>query len=422
MPGAAAIHLLACDRGPTGPEPLGNVTQTDGGSRHDAGAGSWQTALVDPEVDWSAQLSLLVDPAGTPHIAYTAAEPGEPMTLRHAWSGSDAVFQRELVDQYGRGRNKAWVHGSNALRLVYDNISYSTVDFDAVRDSSGSWTVDINEVIDGSAGASALWRDGRLVLAYLTAVRGVEYPGYDPFMVFRQGVVVDDVPLPTEWTKLTTEAVTPHLSLAADSAGTVHVLYTAPVDDFTRYPPSGGELVAYTVRYAKVQDGAWSEPELLSPAAGYYEGLSIAVDAEDHVHATFATLGSLDGGESGLLTPAFAITYLRRASGASAWERDAVPERGPVSLARGAFAVSQAGEAHWVYCRLRERQPGLCQGLSHARWTNGTWSNEEIQSGCELLGPSALALGPEGSIHVAIVGCQRDLEYARHAALAPSRP
>jgi hypothetical protein len=173
-----------------------------------------------------------------------------------------------------------------------------------------------------------------------------------------------------------------------------------------------------TARYAKLQDGAWSEPEALAPAAGYYEGLSIAVDSGDNVHATFATLGSFADAESGLLTPAFAISYLRRAAGASSWERDVVPETGPVSLKRGSFALSQTGEAHWVYCLLRERQPGLCRGLSYARWTNGAWSNEELQSGCELLGPSALALGPDDSIHVAYLNCERDLEYARHAAFA----
>ena len=414
---AAAINTAGCGREGTGRQPLGTVMQTDGESREDAGANSWQTSMVDPEVDWSAQISLMVDPAGTSHIAYSAYEPGGPMTPRHAWSGSGA-FQIELVDTYGRGRNKAWVPGSDALRLVYDDIAYGGINFYASRAADGVWTVDVNEVVDGSAGATALWRERRLVLAYLTAARGVEYPGYDPFQVLRQGVVVDDVSLPTQWTKLTTEAVTPRLSLAADSGGTVHVLYTAPVDDFTEYPPGGDELVPYTVRYAKVQDGMWSEPEALGSGAGYYEGLSIAVDGDDNVHATFATLGTFADAEVGLITPSFAITYLRRAPGAGPWERDVVPETGPVTLERGSFALSQTGEAHWVYCRLRERRPGLCQGLSYARWTNGAWLNDEIQSGCELLGPSSLALGPDGSIHVAYVGCERDLEYARHAVFA----
>lgn len=147
------------------------------------------------------------------------------------------------MDQRGVGLNKALVPSSDTLVLVYDDIAYRGTSFQAVRESSGSWTVETNDVVDTSAGATALWRDGRLVLGYLTAVRGIEYPGYDPFQVLRQGVVVDDVPLPTEWTKLTTEAVTPFLSLAADSGGTIHVLYTAPVDDFTQYPPGGDELV-----------------------------------------------------------------------------------------------------------------------------------------------------------------------------------
>src|SRR5690349_2930704 len=89
----------------------------------DAGSGIWQSQATGEGPLSTSDLAVTVDSSNLPHIAYSITDGGS--RVRHAWATASG-FASELVDEYGRGRRKAWVRNSADLLLVYDGVSYST--------------------------------------------------------------------------------------------------------------------------------------------------------------------------------------------------------------------------------------------------------------------------------------------------------
>jgi hypothetical protein len=387
----------------------------------DAGAAGWHVRVIDQEWAGSGQVSAMMDPADTPHFAYSAVATtprgGSMGVVRHAWLEAGEL-RVEQVDGSGRGLNKAWVLGSDEPRLVYDHIEYTGANFQAVWLAPDQWNVEVNTVVEVSAAASAVWQDGRLRMAYLTAVRGADHPDYEPGSLYRQGVVFDGQALPEEWTKIIYTPVSKELAFQIDSAGTTHIAYATPPDDFNQYPGHPDGLPPYQLRYTTVRDGVWSAPELLTPSPGQYSGLAMKVDAGDSLHVTFTEVGvALQPEED--VTRINEIVYLHRAAGAASWEREIVPGTGPAAVARGALAVSPNGVVHLAYCTVATPGSG-CNGIRYAEKAAGQWSQEEIQPGCEHTGAqAALAVGSDGRVHVAYQGCEfLQLVYATREARA----
>lgn len=365
-------------------------------------SGEWQFLAADAGQPYGRgtltlsgyDLSLLLDAAGAPHIAYTAgAQPGEQ--LRHAWL-ANGVFQSEVVDEYGRAY-KSWLRGAPDLRLVYNNHGYASLRFQAMRDASGAWLTDYIEIPSDAAALSGVWRDDRAQIAYVSALgRGSSET--------KQGVVFGDSELPDAFSAYTYETVAAYTALVLDASGTAHILYTAPASEIPKLSLS----VPWVVRYVTVRDGEWSEPETLTEA-GYYAGLSLAIDSDGRTHASFTRSRAISYEP---YTAHSEVEYLSRSVGEANWQRETVDVSDNLSAARESLAVAADGTVFLAYCAL-DADGRRCNGLHLATLRDAVWSSETIDEGCaELGGLATLALGTGDSVHVAYQGCERELMYA----------
>jgi hypothetical protein len=375
----------------------------DAGAPIDAGApAEWAIITAAGRLD-TGNLSVMLDTSGTPHVAYSVSLNAESY-LWHAWV-SDGEVQAEQVDAYGRGRSKAWVPGSPEPRLVYDSSNFSMGAFHAARTSTAEWTVEILQFGEESGGASAVWKDGRNYLARVTA--SLDSPDGDRLV--RHGVMYEDVPMPAASTRVAGERVRPQLAMAMDSSGGVHIVYTAPADDYTLYFPSDSGPVPHTVRYVTVINDQWSAPLLLREFPGNFEGLSIAIDASDTVHVAFSELVSYNAVGDG--APSLEVHHLSQIRGAD-WLDEVVPTAGGARLSRGSMALDDDGVLHLAYCATGDAPP-RCAGVGYARQHSDAWRFETIQQGCDRLGEEAsLAVGAKGNVFVAYRGCDGELSLA----------
>ncbi|MET0411564.1 MAG: hypothetical protein ABW217_09715 [Polyangiaceae bacterium] len=364
---------------------------------------AWQFLVADPGQPYGRgrltlsgyDLSLLLDAAGTPHIAYTAGLSQLGDQLRHAWL-EGGVFQSDVVDEYSRA-HKSWLRGAPELRLVYNNYSYASIGFQARRDEGGSWSRETFEVSGDAAAISGTWRDGRAQIAYVSALSSASNET-------KQGVTFADSDLPDAFVEYAYERVDAFSSLAIDASGTAHLLYTAPAREI----PKLSEKLPAAVRYVTVRDGVWSEPETLTEP-GHYAGLSLVIDGEGLSHVSFTRSRPLD---SELLTQASEVIYLTRAAGNADWQRVLLPAGSGAVASRESLAVTADGTVLLAYCAL-DAEGGRCGGLRLATLRDGAWSSESIDDGCVDLGALAtVQLAADGSVHVAYQGCERELMYA----------
>lgn len=344
-------------------------------------------------------LSLMLDAAEAPHIAYTAGSaPALGDTLQHAWL-QDGVFNVEVVDNHGGRSNKSWVRGAPELRLVYNNYGYASTAFEALRNEGGDWSWQSFDVVDASAGLSGIWRDGEVKIAYVSqASVGVEQSAWRYELSFAGSR------LPPRWARATQPEVSADIGVVIDASGLAHIVYTMPVEQGLKLSLEAPRDVFYTT----VRGTEWSEPELLSTVPGYYGGLSLAIDADGRVHVTYTTtrFTSFDPVET-----TGEINYVTRRGDGAGWRRETVPSAGSARTARESLAV-RSGIVQLVYCELTA-DGRFCNGLHRAMLDGAGWSREVIDQGCEDLGRFAtLALGADGRVHVAYQGCDRRLMYA----------
>jgi hypothetical protein len=387
---------------------------------------AWQAQAV-VEAPAYGDLAIMVDTAGVPHIAYGVSV-GGGSTFAHAWREA-GEFVSEPISQVDRGFNRAWVANAPEPRVVYDFHLYSALAAHAVRGVDGAWTEEILQLPGQSGALSGTWYEGRLLLAGLNQIRGVEYPGYESSSVLRYGLVVDGQMAPLESTRLALDMVPPQLAIGVDGAGTAHIVYSEPGDELAPGPlvdsstpadvPKTSEWPPARIRYVTFRDGMWGEPETLAEPSSLYSGLSLAIDGSDNVHVTFANV-SLWGVSASGQEPTFGIYHLERAPGGTAWQRELVPGTEPDRVARGSLVVGAAADVHLVYCRAGARSTidghVRCNSVNHAQKRAGTWSTETIETGCELGRDAALAVGGDGRLHAAYRGCEGELRYATRAA------
>ena len=375
----------------------------EGGTNAQVGQGDpdWQRRVAAVRAA-ASELSIMVDDAGVAHMAYTGSINNEEV-IGHAWPTSSA-FNREAVDGFGRGVRKAWVTGSTEPRLVYDGAYVSSVAFYAMRSANG-WSPDLLEFQDESSAATGLWAGGRMLLGRLSGQRGEEATGYASVDVVRQGLVFNDRALPAASTTLGLGEVPPMLALGTDSSGTtVHIVYSAPNGEVGNGRLVGDPLQPFQIRYVTFSGSAFSEPETLTVADGFYSGLSLAVDADDGVHVSFLRYDREV--TSGQLPSGFGVTLLSRAAGETTWAGKVVA-REASHLARGSMAVASDGVVHMAYCTLASQ--GQCDRVVHGYETDAGWATETVQEGCRGLGEGAtLALGSDDSVHVTYAGCPED--------------
>jgi hypothetical protein len=232
--------------------------------------------------------------------------------------------------------------------------------------------------------------------------------------VVRQGLVFNERALPSESATLGIGEVPPMLAVGADRAGTtVHIVYSAPNGDVDNGRLVGDPLRPFQIRHVTYASGAFSEPETLTVADGFYSGLSLAVDADDGLHVSFLRYDPEV--TSGQLPSGFGVTLLSRAAGETTWAGKVVT-RDASHLARGSMALASDGAVHVAYCTLASQ--GQCDRVVHGYETDGGWATETVQEGCRNLGEGAvLALGSDDSVHLAYGGCDAELIYAVRAAL-----
>jgi hypothetical protein len=344
-----------------------------------------------------SDLSLMLDTEGVVHIAYTFGSALLGDTLQHAWSENDA-FKLEVIDDRGRA-NKSWVRGAPELRVVYNNYGYASTAFQSIRSEGGGWSQELIDVVADSAGVSGVWRGGELELAFAShASIGIEQSAW------RYEVSFAGSTLPEQWTRRSQHDGSADVAAGIDAAGVAHVVYTMPVDQGLKLSLDAPREVFYTT----VRSGEWSAPEMLSTAPGYHGGLSLVIDG-DAVHVVYTTTQLLSFEPT---TASSEINYVTRPAAHIAWRRETVPSAGHARTARESLAVAD-GLVQLVYCDLSA--DGLrCNGLNLTMLQGTTWGRESIDQGCEDLGDLAtLALGPDGSTHVAYQGCDRRLMYAR---------
>jgi hypothetical protein len=356
----------------------------------------WTRLAVQQERLVTGNIALMIDDAGVAHVAYTTIQNGD-RSLRHAWiQGKDV--RTEQVDLYGRGWLKGWVAGSSQLRLVYDSRNYAISTFHAVRDGDGQWAVEVMRPDEPSAAATAVWHEDRLLLARLSALQNES--GWLHRLELDGELMAGGALAPAP--------ILPMLEIAVDGAGKVHVVYSAPLDSY-QGPPSPELGAPLSLKYASFQNGAWGELATLTPYPGHYVGLSLALDSKEGVHVLFSELGSYPEPD-GSFNAAFEIHHLSKGVGKE-WDRELVPA-GSANVADGSLAVDADGNVHLVYCTVGD-DPPRCDGVAYAVKRGGTWSQEPIESGCPSLGhEAALALGRDGSVHVAYRGCDGMLTSA----------
>jgi hypothetical protein len=210
------------------------------------------------------------------------------------------------------------------------------------------------------------------------------------------------------------DQVPPATAIAVDDASTVHILYTAPPDEYAAYLPEPDLYAPFTVRYASIRAGQWSDPETLSEQPGAYGGLSLTIDESGTVHASFGETRVIDSPASTSRRTAI-IRYLQRAVGQSSWLREAVIPDAPVLLASASLGVDRDGDVYVVYCRASEESL-QCDALGIALRTSGEWSWEVIDDRCQDMGQMAtLAIDDSKGLHVAYRGCDNALAYAYRA-------
>lgn len=365
------------------------------------GAQPWSFRSL-PERLTTGNLSVMLDAAGVPHVAYSTSS-NSIAELRHAWL-VDGKLASERVDTNGRGRRKTWVPGSLEPRLVYDHLSFSVVGFHAVRSSAEEWAVNVLEFKQPSAGISAVWQGGELKLCRMSASTEDSEGG----RVWRHGLVCDSLQLSALSTRVATETVPPQLAMATDSLGALHLLYTAPADDYRAYLPSDDGLLPHTIRHVMLANDEWSELTTLSEAPGSYDGLSIAIDAADTLHVAFAELVSYN--EEGDGAPSLKLHHWSRSVG-SKWVGEVIPTPARARLSRGSLSLDDSGVLHLVYCLIADSPP-LCNAVGYARNVRGTWQSETIQDGCESFGDDAALAATSEQAFVAYRGCNGELVLA----------
>jgi hypothetical protein len=373
----------------------------------DAGANGWVRRSASTDRLDLGDVAMMLDAQGHPHVAYSTMIDGD-LLLRHVW-WDGGLFETEQIDEYGRGRRKAWIEGSPALRLVYDHLTPSVVSFSAVRDQTAQWAVDISTYDDESLSVTGLWRDDRVVIARLSASSSSEV-GDGNIALMRYGVVYDGHAIPPEFTQLSPDSVPGLLAIATDSSGAAHLAYAAPVDNYREYRPGGDLQTPQTLRYVRFFAGAWSDFQTVSERPGYYEGLSIAADAQDTIHIVYSEVTTIPEPESYADAPTFEVKHLIR-TGSSPWTRETVPGLKPVRLARGGMALDPSGKVHLAYCLLGDMSP-RCNGVGYAHQTSNRWESETIEADCERVGDEAtLGLGTD-AIHIAYRGCDGGVTVA----------
>jgi hypothetical protein len=341
-------------------------------------------------------LSLLLDAAGVPHIAYASGDSSLGDEVRRAWLDGDA-FQSDIVDEYGGRAQKSWIRGAPRPSVLLNNRGFAGLGYQATfaEDSGWTWRAFEGEEDDSAAGLSGVWHEGRARIAYVSAL------GNGVTSALRQGVAFDgEEPQPPQSTMETVQGYT---ALAVDASGTAHILYTAPALEI----PKLSELMPAVVRYVTVLDGVWSEPETLSEP-GNYAGLSLVVDDTGISHVSF-TRSRLP---ADLLTQTSQVIYLTRRASYADWQRQLLPTESSAVASRESLAVAADGTVLLTYCAL-DSEEHRCNGLQLATLRDGTWSSEPIDEGCVDLGALAtLQLAADGSVHVAYQGCERELMYA----------
>jgi hypothetical protein len=387
--------------------PAPEVGKVDAGTAMlDAGANGWVRRSASTDRIDVGDLAMMLDVDGHPHVAYSTMD--RDLFLRDVWWSGDR-FETEEIDHYGRGRRKAWVAGSPVPRIVYDSLTPNIASFSAVREQAAQWTVEIVDYDDQSAAVTGRWLDDRVVLARLSASSTSEV-GAGNVPLTRFGVVYDGHSIPAEWTQLSPDAVPGLLAFATDSLGAAHIVYSAPVDDYKKYPPSSDLLPPQTLRYVRFSAGEWTDFQTLSERPGYYDGLAIAVGVQDKVQVVYSELSTIPEPEGYPDPPKFEVKYLTR-TGSSPWTRESVPGLKPVRVARGGMALDASGNVNLAYCLIGDKPP-LCSGVGYAHQTSNGWESETIEADCERVGEeAALAIGTD-TIHIAYRGCDGSVTVA----------
>ncbi|HPQ69442.1 MAG TPA: hypothetical protein PKW95_09945 [bacterium] len=326
------------------------------------GSGGWSFALAfhDYGFDYYIEsLALLVDGAGTPHIAFASG--GFYYLTRtdeRAWSLTNPFDGERIgVLQAGRG-------GGNRLYYAYYNQSRGRSEVMARRggawerlpvESGGYVLANVDFAVDGDGHRHAVYYDcAGDAWMYATDATGqwtteilCAEVGGDPYFYS-----------------------TP--SLAVDENGAAHVSY---------YHASTGQF-----RYATNATGAWvSQAVEEGSEAGYAS--SLVVDGEGRVHLAYET--SSKGG----------VTYAVRED--DDWTKTTIGEGGayvdPISLARDGN-----GAAHIVYLANVDDGPDSSEQIRYATNASGEWVNElvYVDLGTTII-DVALALDDEGHARVA---------------------
>lgn len=408
--------------------PVAATTPGGGESPADAHGPSWSVISVptgmDPSPPGSLSLStedvaLFVDAGSVPHIAYALW----PDKIAHAWLSGDH-FDQELLDDARMGWFKSWAveENDNVPNLVFGLDRYNIGLFEA-RQRSGIWETSYSEFSSDPslvAGAPAATRRNGIVhiaRVFERPLQQEEYPAEFAGALLRHVPMYGEEAAPFEGPgTISFEQVPPSTAIAVDAESTVHLLYTAPSDDYTAYVPDPELYAPYTVRYTTVRNGLWSAPETLSEQPGAYAGLSLVTDERGNVHASFGEGAVADPPDNTYRRTAV-IRYLRRGIGESSWLRETVSPAAPVLVASASLGVDSSGDVHLAYCRASEESP-QCNALGIAHRSSNQWTWDVIDERCMDTGEMAtLAVDRSDGLHVAYHGCDNSLAYAYRAGV-----
>jgi hypothetical protein len=164
-------------------------------------------------------------------------------------------------------------------------------------------------------------------------------------------------------------ALSPHLSMAVDTAGKVHVRHSSHVD----VDPY------YYQRYITNASGSWETLELAPTSDG-----ALALDRNENVHIAYANRGTVGG-----------ITYSVKTS--EGWSQEVIAA-GQYSISSISLALDSNDQPHIVYSH------GF--SLMHAAKLGGNWTFETIYTSSSIysfspgLADKGLAIDGENNLHI----------------------
>ncbi len=165
-------------------------------------------------------------------------------------------------------------------------------------------------------------------------------------------------------------------SLAIDSLGRLHLVWTEPV---------GGNRQVF---YSRYQDGAWTPMARLSNSTGYAGYPAIAVDAQDAAHVVWY---GFDG-------TVYQIYYRRL--GPAAWTPEEPLTHESVDATNPSIALGPGGDVYVAW--FRQNRNATYDEVAYLHVVGGAVQETEPVStpGVDSTDPT-IAVAPDGAVHVA---------------------